>query len=252
MTTILDGSGEVITDGSGFSIYDGESFLIVDRFAETSDLDPFIQRIQEDIPDAPDIVINPHLKRIIREFTEKSWVLYQGIQVQGSDVLDSINQSIAWDMEDYVSDLEPFDIKSLKDTSREYKTQEKVLLTEIEETRLKINGVKFFEVFKAETGDEMTSIRIFPFSEDDPLLSMMVAFKTLKDATEVPVVLVDDWLEPICCGVMARMMRQPGRPWTEPNLWQTNHGIYKSGISKAKLKWFQNNSRAYAVGKRYF
>lgn len=250
MSDLIDGSGVVITDGSGASLFDGDGATAATPVTVTTNLDPFIQRIQMDIPDAPDFVISPILKDILREFTGKAWVLYQGIQVQGSGAATSTNKSVAWDMATYIDWLEPIGIKDLQDSYGSYDAKQKTLATSVADTRYKINGVKFYEVYKSEEDGNKTNIRIYPF-DSDPLLSMMVAFKTLPDATEVPEILVDDYRETICHGVFARMMTQPGKPWTDPNLALFHKGEYNRGIGEANLKWFKNNGRVGAVGKRF-
>lgn len=249
MSDILDGSGDVITDGDGLSIWDGDGASDLTPVTVTSGLDPFIDRVQDDIPACPEHVIEKYVKRVIRDFTGKAPVLYQGIQVQGSGVDESYNASVAWNMADYISGLEPVFVKDLSDETSSYVAKEKILGTECTDTRYEISGTKFFEIFKAVSDGDKTNIRIFPF-DSDPLLYMMVGFKTLPDADTVPEILVDDWLEPICSGVMEILFRQP-RPWMDLQLSAYHKGLYQDGINKAKLKWFKNNSSAYATGRRF-
>jgi hypothetical protein len=253
MSDLLDGSGEVVTDGEGLSVWDGdgasEGSDTPTPVTVASSLDPFVTRIRQDIPGVSIPIVEDYVKRVLRDFTGKAPVLYQGIQVQGSGVDESYNKSVAWDMADYIG-LEPVFIKDLSDETSSYIAKEKILKTECTDTRYKITGVKFFEIFKSSSDGNKTNIRIFPF-DSDPLLYMMVGFKTLPDTTTVPEILVDDWLETICSGVMAQLYMQPTRPWANPEFGIAHKGFYQDGINKAKLAWFRNNAQTTATGRRF-
>lgn len=251
MADLSDGLSDVLTDGSGEAVFDGDGATAATPITVTSDLDPFVERIRRDIHGAPGFLIEDFVKETLRDFTNKAWVLYQGMQVQGSGVATSTNKSVAWNMADYVSGLEPVTIKGMKVESTPYATQEKILATAVDQdSRYSIPTVKFYEIFKSAADGDKTNIRVYPF-DADPLLYMMVAFKTLPDATEVPEILVDDWKEEICSGVMSKLMMQPGKEWTDPNLALFHKNIYQDGINSAKLKWFQNNSLSQVTGRKF-
>lgn len=240
MATLLDGSGTVITDESVDVVTDGTAPAVI-PVTILDDIDPFIERVQIDIPSAPASLVRPFVQRVIREFTLLSWAVYQGIQVEGSGVDASYYKSVSWNMADFFPGLEPIAIKELKDSTTEHTLKQMTLSRVVADTAYKTSGIKYYEIFRVDADGDRTYIRILPFSTDEPTLSMMVAFAVLPEQTTVPAILIETWLETICSGVLAILFRIPLKPWTDLSLSAAHHGLYKQGINRAKAEWFVRN-----------
>ena len=249
MGDLLDGDGEIITDGDGASLFDGDGGSSSAVSATTS-LDPFIERIQREIK-APDYVIFPFLYEVIKDFTERTWVLYRSYQVQGSGALASVNKSISFNTVETVPGLIPMELHRLKSAGSEYKPLRQEIVGAVDEGTYEVRGAKFYNFYA--TDDELfeTYIRVFPWSVDAPVLLLGIAFKTVDEPTSVPRVLLD-YKEEICHGVMGRMRMVPGTKWSDPNFSGFNESKYEKGIGKAKLRWFNNNSSSMVLGRRGF
>jgi len=240
---LLDGDGEVVYDGDGPS---GTGTLV----SSMSDLDPFIERIQREIK-APEYVIYPFLYDIFKDFTERTWILYRSYQVQGSGALESVNKSISFNTTETVPGLIPFELHKLKLSGIEYKPLRQEIVGSVAEGTYEVRGAKFYNFYAADASYAETYIRVFPWSIDDPLLYLGIAFKTVDEPSSVPRVLFD-YKEEICHGVMGRMRMVPDVKWYNPNHSSVDAAIYKKGIGEAKLRWFNNNSSSMVLCRRGF
>ena len=251
MADILDGTGVVITDGDGASIFDGDgASSTVSLVTAMTSLDPYVKRIQRDI-DVPYFVINPFLFEVFREFSEKTWLIYRSYEVQGYGASDSINNSVAFNVDDAAPGLVPIQIHKLKDTSKEYKAVRLEIsgASSVTRSQYDIPGQKIYNFYAGddESLDE-TYVRVFPF-DYDPLLYMSIAFRTVDEPEEVPRIFLE-FKEAICSGAMSRMMMQPKAEWYEPQLAMIHEKKYDRGVGQAKMRWF--NSSSMVLGRRGF
>lgn len=240
MADVLDGDSGLLLDGDGEVVYDGDGPSGAGTVMAMSSLDPFIERIQREIK-APDYVIYPFLYDIFKDFTEKTWVLHWSYQVQGSGALSSVNKSIAFNTAETIPGLIPIELNKIKSSGREYKPLKKWVVGAIEDLAHEVRGAKFYNFYSIDENANETYVRVFPWSVDEPLLFLGIAFKTVDEPETVPRVLLD-YKEEICHGVMGRMRMVPDTKWSNPNYSTVDAAIYKKGINKAKLRWFNSNS----------
>lgn len=246
----IDGEGVVIYDDAGV----GTDTTIG---TATTTMEPYVTRIQRDIR-APRTVIEATLYDILRDFTEKTWILYKSFQVQGRGVEASGYKSVSFDMAAVMPGLVPMFVHRLKDQAGEYRAVQRDIAM-VEDLDMSVYdmpgmsvydmpGVKFYNFFTDDDATDSYYLRVFPFSYD-PLLFVNMAFRlpdrdgmpfdAAANPLSIPRVLLD-YKEEICSGVMARMMMQPGSEWTNPQLAGFRDTIYQTGISRAKLRWFKN------------
>lgn len=248
MSDLLDGTGEVVTDGDGSSVYDGSGPSGATPVTVTTSPDAFTKRIQRDIH-APAFVIEPFLNEVIRDFTEKTWVLFRSFEIQGSGVEESAFSSVAVDFSTSSPGLIPIRVNKLKVNGIEYGLTMRAINGSASRVNYEITGTKLYEFFATEEGGDETSVRVYPW-DSDPLFFISVAFRTADEPESFPRILLD-YKEEICSGVMSRMMMQPGKDWSEPNLAMFRDGIYQRGVNKAKLRWFQENTSRIVTGRRF-
>lgn len=249
MSDLLDGSGEIITDGDGLSVFDGSgASSTAEAVTITTTPNDFVKRVQRDI-NAPDFEIEQVLFDIVKEFTMKTWVLYRSYEVQGSGVEDSENNSVAFDVADTVPGLIPVRVDKLKSESVNYRPVMREIVGEPTRTNYEVSGVKFYNFYATEADGLATNVRIFPW-DSDPLIYLSIAFRTDDEPDSFPAILLD-YKEEICCGVMSRMMLQPGMDWFNTGLAGIHNSTYEKGINKAKLRWFHENCRSVVTGRRF-
>ena len=238
----IDGEGVVIYDDAGV----GTDTTIG---TATTTMEPYVTRIQRDIR-APRTVIEATLYDILRDFTEKTWILYKSFQVQGHGVEVSGYKSVSFDMDAVMPGLVPMFVHRLKDQAGEYRAVQRdiAMVEDLDMSVYDMPGVKFYNFFTDDDATDSYYLRIFPFSYD-PLLFVNMAFRlpdrdgipfdAAANPLAIPRILLD-FKEEICSGVMARMMLQPGADWTNPQLAGHRESAYQSGISRAKLRWFKS------------
>lgn len=250
----VDGEGIVVYNASGI----GTDYEIGTALVST---DQFVSRIKRDIH-VPEPIIEPILFDVIRDFTEKTWILCKSFQVQGRGVEASGYKSVSFDMDAVMPGLVPMLVHRIKDQAGEYRAVQRdiAMVEDLDMSVYDMPGVKFYNFFTDDDATDSYYLRVFPFSYD-PLLFVNMAFRLPDrdgmpfDATANPLSIpraLLDYKEEICSGVMARMMMQPGAEWTNPQLAGYRDTIYQTGISRAKLRWFKNNTGDVVSGRGLF
>ena len=237
-------------DGEGIVIYDaaGVGTDVTVGTAVTT-MEPYVVRIQRDVR-APRTVIEQILYDVLRDFTEKTWILFKSFQVQGHGVEDSAYKSVTFDIAAVMPGMVPMRVHRFKDQAGEYAAVQRDILAveDLDMSVYDVAGAKFYNFFTDDDATDSYYLRVFPFSYDPLLFIDMVfrlpdrdvmAFDVAANPPAIPRVLLD-FKEEICSGVMARMMMQPGAEWTNPQLAGFRDTIYQTGISRAKLRWFKN------------
>lgn len=64
-------------------------------------------------------------------------------------------------------------------------------------------------------------------------VNVFAVLKTLESACGFPTVLMQRWRRVICDGVLARLMLQPGKQWSNPELGMLHRQAFEQGIQQA-------------------
>lgn len=237
-------------DGEGIVIYDaaGAGTDVTVGTAVTT-MEPYVTRIQRDVR-APRTVIEQILYDVLRDFAEKTWILFKSFQVQGHGVEDSAYKSVTFDIDAVMPGMVPMRVHRFKDQAGEYAAVQRDILAveDLDMSVYEVAGAKFYNFFTDDDTTDSYYLRVFPFSYDPLLFIDMVfrlpdrdgmAFDAEANPLAIPRTLLD-FKEEICSGVMAMMMLQPGADWTNPQLAGHRESVYQSGISRAKLRWFKS------------
>lgn len=237
-------------DGEAIFVYDADGVgSAVDIGTATTSIDPYIYRIKRDIH-APEPNIIPIIYDVLRDFAEKTWILFKSFRVQGHGVEASAYKSVTFDIDTVMPGLVPMRVHRFKDQAGEYAAVQRDIkdVEDIDMSVYEVDGVKFYNFFTDDDATDSYYLRVFPFSYDPLLFIDMVfrlpdrdgmAFDAEANPLAIPRTLLD-FKEEICSGVMAMMMLQPGADWTNPQLAGHRESVYQSGISRAKLRWFKS------------
>jgi len=209
-------------------------------------LDQFVSRIKTDIH-APSFIILPVLYDILRDFTERTWIIYKTFEQQCTIDAAEYNDAIAIPVADTVSDLVPIKIDALIADSTVYTPLLRDIVGVIDREKLDVSGVKFYNFFSPVDDPPLvppvvypeTNVRIFPW-DTDPLITVSIPFRTGDAPATVPSSFLE-YKEAICSGVIARLMLQPGKDWTNPSLGMARDGLYQDGVSKGKNRFAKIN-----------
>ncbi len=79
-------------------------------------------------------------------------------------------------------------------------------------------------------------------SEDDEI-KVTLYLTPERDATELPDILYNDWLEAISAGVRSRLMLMPEKPWSNPNMVMIHAQTYQHQTGQALLLARKKNVR---------
>lgn len=75
-------------------------------------------------------------------------------------------------------------------------------------------------------------------------ITMRVALVPLRDSTGCENFLYEQWGEFIACGAKARLMLNPGKPYTNPDAAAVNQTRYMTGLNDARQRALRGNVRS--------
>lgn len=84
-----------------------------------------------------------------------------------------------------------------------------------------------------------TTFRLAPIPTESAargLTDIRVALMPVHDATELPDILVDEFREAVVSGALYRLLRMPGRDWTQGDLAAVHLETFNEGMSRAKTR----------------
>ena len=146
------------------------------------------------------------------------------------------DSSAVIDISQYSDGLEPHTISKINVNGIDHKITECAYIGDLSE----YPSGYHFEII------DIANVRVFPVDIDDTI-QLTIIFKTSETATEIPFIL-DDYLDELVSGVIAKLRMMP-RYAAKDMVFHA--GNYKSGISKAKSRWFKNNTGSRVKSKGF-
>lgn len=205
-------------------------------------LSDFEALILPDVIGCPSFTLTHATRQSIIEFCRKAHVLKKDFEftLTSEELESDINNFYDIDLTPYVATteyLKPFSIERLNLNGSDYHPIHKELLENAtylsifasQDSQSTSSDVKYFYFYDNDT------IRIFDLSGFSTLF-LSVVFKPLQTATSVPTILYEDYLEPIIAGAKYRLLSMPNKGWTDPEAAMHNRGLFREGLSEAKVQ----------------
>ena len=73
---------------------------------------------------------------------------------------------------------------------------------------------------------------------------LRVAYAPTRTSTGIESHIYQEYLEEIASGALGKMMKQPGQPWSNPELGMYHEGVFERAISDAATRVNKSFSRA--------
>jgi nucleoside diphosphate kinase len=196
----------------------------------------FKKYIAPDVLPCPDPIVERELIGTIIDFYERTHVITKDFNVElDSDDIDSDYQdSIDIDLNEYFTNYRPVSVIRLNVDGRDYTPKYKEILNDLDawESSVREEDVKFFFFLTN------SSMRVYDMETSDSNLYIRMAIKPTRDITEVEdESIYEDHLETIVAGVKARVLRMPGKPWTNQTAARQADIDWRRGTSKARLRF---------------
>lgn len=107
-------------------------------------------------------------------------------------------------------------------------------------------GVKYY------TQPDQDHITLAAVPDQNAILTLQVSLKPKREATGIPDVVFQTYLEEIAAGAKARLMIIPGKPWSNPQTSAYYLGMFERGISAATAEADTGFTRAPIRTKSQF
>ena len=99
---------------------------------------------------------------------------------------------------------------------------------------------------KAYTQKDFSSVSFLPIPNQTypNSITMRVALVPLRDSTQFDDFLYEQWGEYIACGAKARLMLNPGKPYSNPDSAAVNQARYTTALNDARQRAIRGNVRS--------
>jgi len=99
---------------------------------------------------------------------------------------------------------------------------------------------------KAYTQKDFSSVSFLPIPNQTYTnsITMRVALVPLRDSTQFDDFLYEQWGEYIACGAKARLMLNPGKPYSNPDSAAVNQARYTTALNDARQRAIRGNVRS--------
>ena len=203
----------------------------------------FKKYIAPDVLPCPDPIVERELIGTIIEFYERTHVITKDFNVElDSDDIDSEYQdSIDIDLNEYFTNYRPVSVIRLNIDGSDYRPKYKEILNDLGawESSVREEYVKCFFFLSN------SLMRIYDMKTSDSDLYIRMAVKPIRSITEVEdESIYEDHLETIVAGTKARILKMPGKPWTNQTAARQADIDWRRGTSKARSmfdKGYTNN-----------
>lgn len=203
--------------------------------------DAFYPYILPDVIGCPEPTVDTAISNTLIDFCEKSLIL----QVDHDPI------TIVKGVQDY--ELEPPRDHLITKVMRVYYKDQELAPISVDDVRYGQFFNKNYQGAQAQEGPprfyaqkDARTISIFPFPKETEKLSLTlrVALKPTRSATQCDDILFEDYAEIIGHGAVTRLALSPGKPYTNVNLAGAKNVFYTAGLNAARQRALSGYVRA--------
>jgi len=189
--------------------------------------------ITPDVLPCPDPIVERELISTLIDFCKLTHCLTKDFNVElDSDDIDSEYQdSIDISLSEYFTDYRPVAVIAINIDGVDYVPEYKEVLNTIDawDSSLCPDNVKFFFFLNN------TTLRLYDMATGDTNLYLRIAVKPIRAITEVQdEFLFEDHIDTIAAGVKFRILKMPGKVWSDQNASKQNWIDWRRGVTKAR------------------
>jgi len=196
--------------------------------------------VKPDVLSCPDPIVQREVITVILDFCKKTNILQREfeLEVDDGDIDTDIQNCIDFDISEFCRDLRPVVLLEMMIDGEHYvpyKRNVRNTLTNWEQTSTGAGSViandnrfKFFWIPNNHT------IRVFDMDSDMSTIYFKLSVKPLRDATTIDTDLFEDWSEAIVAGAKFRILKMPGKAWTDGPSAGDYRREYRKYLSQAK------------------
>jgi hypothetical protein len=196
--------------------------------------------VKPDVISCPDPIVNREVLTVILDFCKKTNVLQREFEldIDTTDIDTDIQNCIDFDLSEYCSGLRPVSIMEMLIDSQPYipfKRNIRNTLTNFDYIGTGVGSTVADDTrFKYFWIPQNYVIRIFDMDTSMSNLYLKISLKPLRSATTIDTDIFEDWSEALIEGAKYRILKQPGKAWTDLQAAEVSRREYRKYLSQAK------------------
>lgn len=202
--------------------------------------DDFLPYVLTDVPGCPEIAAIQAIKTTVIDFCEKSLVVQADL-----DPVNLIANQADYDLEPPANSLVTKVIRLFYKNDELPPMGQDFIPSATFYNQSAIDGDATSDPRAWSQKSERTfSVYPAPRISEAGAITIRVALKPTRASTTCDDVLFEDYVEYIAAGAKARLMLQPNKAYTNPNLVVTQNQLYMQGVNAARQRVSRGHTRA--------
>jgi hypothetical protein len=193
-----------------------------------------------DVLSCPEPIVNREVLTVILDFCKKTNILQREFElsVDYNDIDTDIQNCIDFDISEHSRNLRPVTLLEMMIDGVKYipyKRNIRNTLTDFESiTGAAGTVLSSDERFKYFWTPNNHTIRVFEMDSGMSTIYFKMSVKPLRTATTIDTDLFEDWSEALVSGAKERILKQPGKAWSDPAAAKDYKRDYRKYLSQAK------------------
>jgi len=186
----------------------------------------FTKRVMPDVQGCPQVMAEQAVLDTLSDFCAQTWVLTRGLGVTISTVDSTLNDQTNIDLGDAVpSGFRPVGIKLFSIDGVEWPIDRMYVVNHVDVIASEL--AKKFYYF-----ENNQSLVVFPVAVGSAYIEVAIAPN--PDATTIDDHIYNFWIDPVVCGAKSRLLRMPGKTWTNGEGALIFDRVYSRGVVQAR------------------
>jgi hypothetical protein len=196
--------------------------------------------VKPDVLTCPDPIVNREVLTVILDFCKKTNVMQREFElsIDSNDIDTDVQNGVDFDISEHSYNLRPTVVMEILIDSVPYVPFKRNIRTTITAYDY-IKGAAGASVsaddrFKYYWIPDNQTIRVYDMSSGDSNIYFKIAVKPLRDATTIDTNIFEDWSEALVAGAKWRILKMPGKEWSDSRAATEYRREYRKYLSEAK------------------
>lgn len=217
----------------------------------TTNISEIKQLVKPDVLSCPDPIVNREVLTVLLDFCRKTNILQREfeLEIDSGDIDTDIQDCIDFDISEHSRDLRPVTILEMMIDGVKYvpyKRNVRNTLTDWDQTSTGAGSLVYndrrFRYFWVPNNH---TIRVFDMDDEMSTIYFKMSVKPLRDATTIDTDIFEDWSEALVAGAKYRILKMPGKVWTDGPAASDYQREYRKYLSQAKQAAMSGGTSAH-------
>jgi hypothetical protein len=208
----------------------------------TTNISEIKKLVKPDVLACPDPIMNREIVSVILDFCKNTNIMQREFElsIDSNDIDTDTQNCVDFDISEHSLDLRPTAVMEILIDSQPYVP----FLRNIKNTLTAFDytpgaagaSVSADDRFKYFWLPDNQTIRVFDMSSSDSNIYFKIAVKPLRSATTIDTDIFEDWSEALVAGAKYKILKMPGKEWSDPKSAAGYRRDYRKYLSEAKRR----------------